>query len=209
MAQLVIAGLGNPGPRYAGTRHNVGFDVALRVVARLGAIPDGEPAREYAAWFTAARIADEAARGVAVVQPLLFMNRSGEALEAFRRRRAFEPADCLVIVDDVYLPLGRIRLRARGSAGGHNGLASVAEALGTLDFPRLRIGVGRGDESVDLASHVLDEFADDERGTLAEVLERSVEAAVTWASDGITAAMNRFNVPARDARDESTPQGER
>ena len=204
-----MVGLGNPGDRYTGTRHNVGFDVALRVVARLGAIPDGEPAREYAAWFAPTRIADEAARGVAVVQPLLFMNRSGEALEAFRRRCAFEPADCLVIVDDVYLPLGRIRLRARGSAGGHNGLASVAEALGTLDFPRLRIGVGRGDQSVDLASHVLDEFADDERETLAEVLERSAEAAVTWASDGITAAMNRFNVPARDARDESTPQGER
>ena len=204
-----MVGLGNPGDRYTGTRHNVGFDVALRVVARLGAFPDDEPAREYAAWFAPTRIADEGVRGVAVVQPLLFMNRSGEALEAFRRRRAFEPADCLVIVDDVYLPLGRIRLRARGSAGGHNGLASVAEALGTLDFPRLRIGVGRGDQSVDLASHVLDEFADDERGTLAEVLERSAEAAVTWASDGITAAMNRFNVPARDARDESTPQGER
>jgi len=183
--------------------------VALRVVARLGAIPDGEPVREYAAWFSPARIADEAARGVAVVQPLLFMNRSGEALEAFRRRCAFEPADCLVIVDDVYLPLGRIRLRARGSAGGHNGLASVAEALGTLDFPRLRIGVGRGDQAVDLASHVLDTFADDEMGTRSEVLDRSAEAALTWASEGITAAMNRFNVPARDARDESTPQGER
>jgi PTH1 family peptidyl-tRNA hydrolase len=137
------------------------------------------------------------------------MNRSGEALAAFHRRCAFEPADCLVIVDDVYLPLGRIRLRARGSAGGHNGLASVVEAFGTLDFPRLRIGVGRGDEAVDLASHVLDTFADDESGMLSEVLDRSAEAALTWASEGITAAMNRFNVPARDARDESTPQGER
>lgn len=209
MAQLVIAGLGNPGPRYAGTRHNVGFDVALRVVASLGAFPEDDSAREYAAWFAPSRIADEAGRGIAVVQPLLFMNRSGEALAAFHRRCAFEPADCLVIVDDVYLPLGRIRLRARGSAGGHNGLASVVEAFGTLDFPRLRIGVGRGDSQVDLASHVLDTFADDESGMLSEVLDRSAEAALTWASEGITAAMNRFNVPARDARDESTPQGER
>ena len=209
MAQLVIAGLGNPGPRYAGTRHNVGFDVAQRVAARLGALPDDGPAREYAAWFGPPRGDDGTEPGIAVVEPLLYMNRSGDALAAFAGRHPFAPADCLVIVDDVYLPLGRIRLRARGSDGGHNGLASVAGAFGTLDFPRLRIGVGRGDEAVDLAEHVLDPFAEDEQEALLEVLDRSAEAAMTWASGGITAAMNRFNVPARDARDESTPQGER
>jgi len=207
MAQLVIAGLGNPGPRYAATRHNVGFGVVQRVVVSVGAFPD-EPACDFRAWFGPPRASDEGGRGIALVQPLLFMNRSGEALVAFRERCPFAPGDCLAIVDDVYLPLGRIRLRARGGAGGHNGLASVIEALGTTDFPRLRIGVGRGDATIDLAAHVLEKFESDEVGALSEVLDRSAEAAVTWASEGITAAMNRFNVPARDARD-NAPQGER
>lgn len=208
MAQRVIAGLGNPGPRYAATRHNVGFDVVTRVVASIGAIAE-EPNRGYAAWFGPPRTSRETAPGLAIVQPLLFMNRSGEALAAFRERCPFAFADCLLIVDDVYLPLGRIRLRARGSAGGHNGLASVAEAFGSLEFPRLRIGVGRGEAAGDLAEHVLATIADDEQEVLSEVLDRSAEAALLWASAGITAAMNRFNVPARDAQDEQTPQGER
>ncbi len=202
MGLRVIAGLGNPGPRYAATRHNVGFDVGSRVVAALGATAE-ESDRGYAAWLAPPE------RELAVVQPLLFMNRSGDALAAFGGRHPFAPGDCLVIVDDVYLPLGRIRLRAGGSAGGHNGLASVAGAFGSLDFPRLRIGVGRGDSNVDLAAHVLAEFADDEQEKLSEVLDRSAEAALLWASEGITAAMNRYNVPARDARDEPAPQGER
>ncbi len=209
MGLRVIAGLGNPGPRYAATRHNVGFDVGSRLVAALSAKAE-EADRGYAAWFAPPPQApSDEGRRLAIVMPLLFMNRSGDALAAFGERHPFAPGDCLVIVDDVYLPLGRIRLRAGGSAGGHNGLASVAGAFGSLDFPRLRIGVGRGDSNVELAEHVLAEFADDEQGMLSEVLDRSAEAALLWASEGITAAMNRFNVPARDARDESTPQGER
>ncbi len=199
----MIAGLGNPGPRYAGTRHNVGFAVVHRLVDRLRARPLAAAA-EYAAW-EAARPDGSALR---LVTPLGYMNRSGEALDAFRARHGLDPAGCLVVVDDVYLPVGRIRLRARGSDGGHNGLASVSDAFGGDDWPRLRIGVGRGESAVPLADHVLAEFDEDERPALDEALERSADAALAWAAEGIAAAMNRFNLPARDVR-ENAPEGER
>jgi PTH1 family peptidyl-tRNA hydrolase len=137
------------------------------------------------------------------------MNRSGESLAAFGQRHGLEVAQSLVIVDDVYLPLGRLRLRGSGSAGGHNGLASVTGALGGDGFARLRIGVGRGSEATALADHVLAEFDEEERPLLMGALERSAEAALLWAAEGITTAMNRFNVPARDVRDDTTPEGER
>ena len=209
MGRRVIVGLGNPGPRYARTRHNVGFDVAQRVVASTGALPLKSGSESWAAWLAAPDPADPGGHGLAVVTPLRFMNRSGEALAEFRRQLDFAPADCLVVVDDVYLPLGRIRLRAGGSPGGHNGLASVTAAFGSGEFPRLRIGVGGVESTAQLAEHVLSEFAADEQETLSAVLDRSAEAALLWASEGITAAMNRYNVPARDARDEQAPQGER
>jgi PTH1 family peptidyl-tRNA hydrolase len=203
MPELVVACLGNPGARYAATRHNVGWLVAQRLVDRLDARPLEQTA-SYAA-FTAVAAPD---RPWTIVLPLLYMNRSGEGLLEFRAQHAFDPAGCLVVVDDVWLPPGAIRLRARGSAGGHNGLASVEAALGTDDYPRLRIGVGRGDEAIDLADHVLAEFDEDERPALEESLQRSADAALAWVAEGITAAMNRFNVPAREARD-NAPQGER
>ena len=204
----MLAGLGNPGARYAATRHNVGFGTAHRLVDRLAARPL-ERAAEYAAWQATVPDGPRAGRALAIVTPLLFMNRSGDALAAFRDRHGLDPAECLVVVDDVYLPLGRLRLRARGSAGGHNGLASVEAGLGTPDYPRLRLGVGRGETTTALADHVLAAFDEDERPALDEMLERSVDAACAWAAEGITAAMNRFNVPAREARDDKAPEGER
>lgn len=201
----MVVGLGNPGPRYAATRHNVGFAVAHRLVDRLGARPL-ERAAEYAAWLAPG--AGAAGRDLAIVTPLLFMNRSGPSLEAFGFRHGLDPGQGLVIVDDVHLPLGRLRLRAGGSAGGHNGLASIEGALGSDSFPRLRIGVGRGDTATGLAEHVLAEFDEEERPLLADALERSAEAALLWAAEGILAAMNRINVPARDVQD-NAPQGER
>ena len=203
MAELVVACLGNPGAKYAETRHNVGWLVAHRLVDRLAARPL-EHAAEYEA-FAAVAAPD---RPFTIVLPVLYMNRSGHSLLKYRARYGFEPADCLVVVDDVWLPMGRIRLRTGGSAGGHNGLASIEAALGTDAYPRLRIGVGRGDAATDLATHVLDQWRDDERTALEESLERSAEATLAWAAEGITAAMNRFNVPAREARDKA-PEGER
>jgi PTH1 family peptidyl-tRNA hydrolase len=202
---LVVAGLGNPGPRYGATRHNVGFAVAHRLADRLGARPL-ERAEAYAAWRAPGRGAE--GRDLAIVTPLRFMNRSGEALAAFGAVHGLDPGRLLVVVDDVYLPLGRIRLRARGSTGGHNGLASIAGVLGTDLWARLRIGVGHAGSAADLADHVLAEFDEEERPELEGALERSTEAALVWAAEGITAAMNRFNAPAQGAGD-NAPEGER
>ena len=201
----MVAGLGNPGPRYEATRHNVGFDVAHRLIERLGARPL-ERVQEYAAWLAPGR--GSAGRDLAIVTPLAFMNRSGEALAAFGRAHGLDLTECLVIVDDVYLPLGRIRLRAQGSAGGHNGLRSIAETFGTDAWPRLRIGVGKAESAAELADHVLARFDEEERPELEGALERSADAALVWAAEGTIAAMNRFNAPARVAGD-NAPEGER
>jgi PTH1 family peptidyl-tRNA hydrolase len=201
----VVAGLGNPGARYAATRHNVGWHVAHRLADRLRARPLDDD-RACAAWLAPEGAGPD--RPLAIVVPQLFMNRSGEALAAFGERHGIRPEGCLVVVDDVWLPLGRLRLRARGSPGGHNGLASIAAAFGGGEWPRLRIGVGRGDDEEGLADHVLAEFEDEERPLVEDALERSVDAALVWAREGITAAMNRFNVPAPPVRD-NAPEGER
>ena len=136
-----LVGLGNPGSRYDRTRHNVGFDVARRLVERWRAKSEART-RAFAAWR--ARVPGGAGREVAIVEPLLYMNKSGEAIAAYEAARGERvlPAESLVVCDDIYLPLGAIRLRARGTTGGHNGLASVQAHFGTADYPRLRIGVG-------------------------------------------------------------------
>ncbi len=157
-----IFGLGNPGARYKGTRHNIGFEVLDELARRATVGFESAPAEA----LIARRI-----RGpdddVLLAKPLTFMNASGQAIGELLRYFKIEIADMLVIVDEVQLPLGRLRARVRGSAGGHNGLKSVIAHLGT-DFPRLRIGVGRGDARRDLADHVLAKFDKDEaRGSRA------------------------------------------
>ena len=205
-----LVGLGNPGSRYDGTRHNVGFDVARRLVEGWRAKPEARtPA--FAAWR--ARVPGGAGREVTIVEPLLYMNKSGEAIAAYEAAQGerVAPAESLIVCDDIYLPLGAIRLRARGTTGGHNGLASVQAHFGTADYPRLRIGVGQasGEELVD---HVLSRFGDDERGTVDAALVSAVEACETWARDGIVAAMNRFNQRVRaevpEDRDDTRNEGE-
>jgi PTH1 family peptidyl-tRNA hydrolase len=131
--------------------------------------------------------------GVIVAKPLTFMNLSGQAVAALSRYFRVALPDVLVVVDDVNLPLGRLRARARGSHGGHNGLKSVAEQFGGGDYARLRVGVGRGDERRDLANHVLSRFEADERATVRETIARAADAAETFAVDGIEAVMNRYN----------------
>ena len=196
-----MVGLGNPGADYEGTRHNVGFAVARRLCDRTGAKPH-ETTRTYASWASS--------DGLVVLTPLTYMNRSGEALAQFGERHGLLPEDVLVVVDDVYLPLGALRLRARGGDGGHNGLFSIQESLGTDAYARLRIGVGRGDEAQGLADHVLSGFAPEEGGALAAALDAACDASLVWAREGVTKAMNRFNVSVRAAaaRD-NAPEGER
>jgi len=186
--RLVLA-LGNPGDRYRDTRHNVGWWLADRLVVHWGLDPFVPAGRT--AW-TSGR-----ARGwsVEIHKPLTYMNRSGRALEGLLAGRRLDPANgLLVLVDDVSLPPGRIRVRARGSAGGHNGLQSVAECLGNDVYARLRIGVGRPpDERIDLAEWVLARMPRSEEEATLAAFPRAVEAVEHWLEHGVEAAMNRFN----------------
>jgi PTH1 family peptidyl-tRNA hydrolase len=189
----LIVGLGNPGRRYAGTRHNVGFDVLDLLARRHGAewtmAPRGIEAVVAAGL---SRTAPEKGK-LLLAKPLTFMNLSGHAVGDLLRFFKIELPGLFVIVDDVNLELGRLRARASGSAGGHNGLKSLIAQLGTEAFARLRIGVGRGDARRDLSDHVLAKFEPEERPIVAEAVERTADAAELFVTDGIALVMNRYN----------------
>ncbi len=193
----LVLGLGNPGARYARTRHNVGWWVLDLLAERWKAVP-GESTPEYRS-----RIAGAGDAEIHLVMPLTYMNASGEALRVWSERHPGASPERLVIADDVYLPLGHVRLRARGSAGGHRGLGSVEEALGGADYDRLRIGVGAAEESARLREHVLGEFTDDERMDAEDAVRLAADAVECWREQGILAAMNRFNRRVR--QEESEP----
>jgi peptidyl-tRNA hydrolase, PTH1 family len=182
----VISGLGNPGERYRLTRHNVGFRVVDLLADRWGLTGKGS-VRDGAARLEAVR---PDAR-VLLVKPVRYMNGSGPPLKAAMRQTDADPAvDLLVIADDVDLPLGRIRLRRSGSAGGHNGLRDIITTLGSNEFARLRVGIGRGGETVD---HVLATFKPDERELADVAIATAADAAELWLREGIDEAMNAFN----------------
>ena len=189
-----ICGLGNPGPRYKGTRHNVGFDVLDELAKRAGIAFESAPADALIARWrrTDTEVQGLGAPGVILLKPLTFMNLSGQALGEMVRYFKIDVADVLVVLDEVQLPLGKLRARARGSAGGHNGLKSVIEHLGT-DVSRLRMGVGRGDSQRDLADHVLAKFDRDEADEAARMTTRAADAAEAFITGGIAEVMNRFN----------------
>ena len=183
----LVAGLGNPGRRYAGTRHNVGFAVADEFVRRAGGTFDQERAHALVCRLKPGPDA------TLVAKPLTMMNLSGEAVAELARFYKIDPSSILAVVDDVNLPLGRLRLRTGGSAGGHNGLRSLMACLATGEFPRLRVGVGRGDPRRDLADHVLARFDPDEVDSVNDAVARAADAVETFLAEGILAAMNRFN----------------
>jgi PTH1 family peptidyl-tRNA hydrolase len=190
----LIVGLGNPGKEYRETRHNVGFMVADEIAKRHGLTLAMAPSQVPDSFIAKKFGADPFLIG----KPLTFMNRSGDAVAALAHYYDIVPADLLVVVDEVALPFGRLRARARGSAGGHNGLKSVIERLGTTEFPRLRLGVGRGDTRRDLADHVLSKFEADEQSALGEFITRAADAAEMFAADGIEKVMNAYNPGATD-----------
>jgi PTH1 family peptidyl-tRNA hydrolase len=183
----LIAGLGNPGAKYRDTRHNVGFEVVDVLARRHGA--DFESAHGEAVLARVRSLGE----GVLLVKPLTSMNLSGHAIAELIRYYRVALPDVLVIVDEVQLPLGRLRARARGSPGGHNGLKSVAGQLGSDEYARLRIGVGRGDDRRDLADHVLARFEPEERETIQMAIQRAADAAEVFATDSIEKVMNTFN----------------
>jgi len=183
----LIVGLGNPGSRYRDTYHNIGFEVVDELARRGRAEFGSSPADALTARLRG--FADE----VLLAKPLTFMNLSGGATAHLVRFYKIDPADLLVVLDDVALAGGRLRIRKGGSAGGHNGLTSIIQCLGTDQFPRLRVGVGRGDPRRDLAAHVLARIPAEERDRLRESAERAADAAETFVARGIDAAMNEFN----------------
>ena len=188
----LIVGLGNPGERYAATRHNVGWRLAETLADRWGAGPWKEKPDAAVA---------EIRRGgekIVLARPLTYMNLSGQAVRRLTDFWQAAPEDLLVMLDDLALELGRVRLRAGGSAGGHNGLESVIAHLGTEAFPRLRVGIGPGPAPEAQADFVLTPFTETERPVIEEAIGRAADAVECWMSDGLEAAMNRCN-PAAEA----------
>jgi PTH1 family peptidyl-tRNA hydrolase len=191
----MIVGLGNPGREYRDTRHNVGFMVVDAITSRHGLTLSLAPS-QVPETLVAKRFGVDP---LLVAKPLTFMNNSGDAVAALARYYDVGASDLLIVVDEVALPFGRLRARARGSAGGHNGLKSVIARLGTTEFARLRLGIGRGDVRRDLADHVLSRFEADEQPALEEFITRAADAAEMFAVDGIGKVMNTYNPGATDS----------
>lgn len=187
-SKRLIVGLGNPGEEYAATRHNVGFQIAeaLADKARASFAYDGR---------AEALVADARLRGrpVLIVKPLTYMNRSGLSVRELLRRHTLTPADVLVVYDDINLEAGRLRLRERGSAGGHNGVQDVIDRLGSDAFPRLRVGVGNDFARGRQVDYVLSPFSSEQQPLVEEAIVRACDAAITFVADGVVTAMNRFN----------------
>ena len=181
----LIVGLGNPGDEYRDTRHNVGFMV-VDTIAKRHAL--GWRHRDQV--MLAKNFGADA---FLVAKPLTYVNRSGDAVGELMRYYDVGPADLLVVVDEAALPFGRLRARARGSAGGHNGLKSIIERLETTEFARLRLGVGRGDPRRELADHVLARFEPGERAELEAFIARAADAAEMFTVEGIEKVMNEYN----------------
>ncbi len=178
----LVAGLGNPGKDYDRTRHNVGFLVADALARRAGAIFAPDPR-----WNAAVARAGN----LTLMKPMTFMNLSGESVAAFSRFFKLEPVEALVVIDDVALPLGRLRLRRSGRDGGHNGLASVLMHFGTDQVARLRVGIGGAKDS--LVGHVLGKFSAGEIPAVDAAVSRAADAVEFARANGFEAAMNRFN----------------
>jgi PTH1 family peptidyl-tRNA hydrolase len=191
----LVVGLGNPGAKYDGTRHNVGF-AAVDLLARRHLVswesaPRGVPGL-IGRWRRSTALTAGAA-DVVLAKPLTVMNLSGDAFVPLLHFYKIDVQDLLVIVDEVQLETGRIRIRGEGTAGGHNGLKSTIASVGTEAFARLRIGVGRGDSRRDLADHVLARFDPSERDIIDDAVARAADAVETFVAEGLPAAMNRYN----------------
>ena len=183
----MIVGLGNPGSRYEHNRHNIGFQIVDELAAAHGLSFDKRQSKAKIAsgWIGEQR--------VLLVKPQTFMNLSGEAVQPLAAYYKIEPTDLIVIFDDLDLPTGKLRLRPFGGAGGHNGMKSIIQRLGTNEFPRLRVGIDRPPGRMDPAAYVLQDFSSDEEEIMVQVRDRARRALERWLEAGIDAAMNEFN----------------
>lgn len=197
----LIVGLGNPGRQYAGTRHNVGWDVLDALAVRLGWI--GKPAefdRAGRANFQGLVLGGSVplpstggTEKLLLLKPGTFMNLSGQSVQPAMAFYQLSPSDVMVIVDELALPCGKIRIRAGGSSGGHNGLKDVERALGTSDYPRLRVGIDPPPERVPGKDYVLGKFSEEQLKKIDPAIERATSALITWVDKGIQTVMNQFN----------------
>lgn len=194
--RALVVGLGNPGADYARHRHNVGFRVVDALARAHGlSFARDKDARAHVATGRIAGIR------VVVAKPQTFMNLSGRAVGRLQRAHSV-PAECLLVVyDDLDLPLGRLRLRPEGGSGGHKGMRSIQEVVGTQSFPRLRVGIDRPPGGVDPADYVLQPFAAADRPLLDAAIDRAVAAIACWLTEGVTVAMDRFNQPLLEESD--------
>ncbi len=183
----LIAGLGNPGPGYAGNRHNVGFMCADEIAARIGSVFRRDSSRAQTATGRLAGVP------VVLAKPQRFMNASGGPVAALRAFFKLPAERVLVVHDELDLPYGSIRLKLGGGDNGHNGLRSVTAALGSRDYHRLRIGIGRPPGRMDPADFVLRNFSPAEREALPEIIGRSADAAEVLLTEGLSAAQNKFH----------------
>ena len=183
----LIVGLGNPGPKYAANRHNAGFRFVGRLGSELGVAFDKRKSQARLA------LGDFDGQRLVLAQPQTYMNESGRAVASLAHFYKVRPERLLVAYDDLDLPPGTLRLRPGGGSGGHKGMRSIIQHLGTQEFPRLRIGVGRPPGRMDPAAYVTQDFSADEEALLEETLERAVHAVQLWLREGIDAAMSQHN----------------
>lgn len=195
----LLIGLGNPGRDYVGTRHNIGFEVIDALAQKLGWVSGpGDFDRLARKKFDGLALDGSTSllggsSKVLLLKPMTYMNLSGQSVQAAMAFYQLTPADVLIVLDDVALPVGRLRLRASGSSGGHNGLKDIERALGTAEYPRLRIGIDPPPPRVPQKDYVLGRFTDAQRKLLDPAVNRACSAAITWIEKGMTTAMNVFN----------------
>jgi len=208
----LVVGLGNPGRQYVGTRHNVGFETVDELARRLGWTGSREDFDRLARSNFEGLMMDglvgpaDRPQKLVLLKPMTYMNNAGRAVQAASAFYQLSPADVLIVLDDMALPAGRIRLRAGGSDGGHNGLRDIERALGTRAYPRLRIGIDAPPSPVPARDYVLARFTPEQRRAVEPAIVRAAAAAQRWIADGIVAAMNEFNAPAdeQDGGDDQT-----
>ena len=188
--QYLIAGLGNPGAEYRETRHNIGFKVVEALAEKWRSVWSVE--KRFEAQLAKADIGD---RRVLLLQPLTFMNHSGDAVAAVMRFFRVPVGHLMVVVDDADLPWGELRMRPSGGPGGHHGLESIQTQLGSDQYPRLRVGIGRAGGLREISGHVLGRFGAEERQLMPTILDRAVGQLECWLTDGLPKAMNRYNGP--------------
>ena len=195
----LVVGLGNPERSYNGTRHNVGFEVIDQLASRLGWTKPGDFDRVARSKFDG--LAFDGVVGnekLVLLKPTTYMNLSGRSVQSAMAFYQLSPADIMVVLDDLALPVGRLRIRGSGSSGGHNGLKDIERALATSDYPRLRIGIDPAPPRVAGKDYVLGKFTPEQRQLLEPTLARACGAIVTWIDKGITTAMNQFNAELKE-----------